>query len=286
VLTVKRILFPYDFSAQANQAAPFVRALADRLHASVTLLSVVPPAWEPPPAGMPPLAGNEPPEWKKALQEQLNGVLLEEFHGLDVERIAEAGDPAIRIVRCAEARQADLVMMPTHGLGVFRALLVGSVTSKVLHDAKCAVWTAAHTDAQVAEPLPRTIVCAVDGTPASASFLRWVSDFSQRLDARLSLVHVVEPVSDWPSLERERRLQEQVRQSHEAHIKRMEEAAGVTAPFRVVVGEPTQAIAETAAQEHADLVIIGRGTLAEPFGRLRTHAFGIVQRSPCPVLSI
>jgi hypothetical protein len=33
-------------------------------------------------------------------------------------------------------------------------------------------------------------------------------------------------------------------------------------------------------------MIIGRGSVHEPFGRLRTHAFGIIQRSPCPVLSV
>jgi len=43
---------------------------------------------------------------------------------------------------------------------------------------------------------------------------------------------------------------------------------------------------EEAVRINADLVIIGRGTIARPFGRLRTHAFGIVQGSPCPVLSV
>jgi hypothetical protein len=39
-------------------------------------------------------------------------------------------------------------------------------------------------------------------------------------------------------------------------------------------------------QEDADLILIGRGIVTETLGRLRTHAFGIVQRSPCPVLSV
>jgi len=26
--------------------------------------------------------------------------------------------------------------------------------------------------------------------------------------------------------------------------------------------------------------------LASPFGRIRTHAFGIIEQSPCPVLSV
>ena len=32
--------------------------------------------------------------------------------------------------------------------------------------------------------------------------------------------------------------------------------------------------------------VLGRGSLQAPLGRLRTHAYGIIQRSPCPVLSV
>jgi nucleotide-binding universal stress UspA family protein len=42
--TIKHILLPLDFSAASWAAIPFVRALANRLHAKVTVLSVVPPA--------------------------------------------------------------------------------------------------------------------------------------------------------------------------------------------------------------------------------------------------
>jgi nucleotide-binding universal stress UspA family protein len=54
----------------------------------------------------------------------------------------------------------------------------------------------------------------------------------------------------------------------------------------VAVGEIVNTVVEEASREQADLVIIGRGAISESFGRLRTHAFGIVQRSPCPVLSV
>jgi nucleotide-binding universal stress UspA family protein len=104
--------------------------------------------------------------------------------------------------------------------------------------------------------------------------------------ARLTLLHVVGPTSDWPALESERRLQEQVRDDTRERITAMLKSAGVDAPLRVAVGGIVQTATEEATQEQADLVIIGRGTVSEPFGRLRTHAFGIIQRSPCPVLSV
>jgi hypothetical protein len=55
---IKHILFPFDFSVQGSQIVPFVRTLAMRFHAKVTVLSVVPPTWELPPQGMRPLVGD------------------------------------------------------------------------------------------------------------------------------------------------------------------------------------------------------------------------------------
>jgi len=41
--TIGHILFPFDFSKQSLEIVPFVRVMATRLEAKVTLLSVVPP---------------------------------------------------------------------------------------------------------------------------------------------------------------------------------------------------------------------------------------------------
>lgn len=283
---ITHILFPFDFSAQGLQIVPFVRTLATRFDAKLTVYSVVPPTWELPPEGMRPLVGNSPREWVDDLQRRLNHSLIDEFKGLHVERLADGGDPAIRIAAFAAKNQVDLLTMPTHGLGVFRRLLVGSVTSKILHDAICPVWTAAHTEVQRAPHRPQQVLCAVDRTPKHAALMQWADAFCHTLDARLNVVHVVGPITDWPSLARERELQEQVRQEALANLETTQRAAGLSIPVRVAVGEIVNSVVEEARQENADLLIIGRGSIAEPFGRLRTHAFGIVQQSPCPVLSV
>jgi nucleotide-binding universal stress UspA family protein len=283
---ITHILFPFDFSAEGLEVVPFVRALAARFDATVTVLSVVPPTWELPPEGMRPLTGESPREWVDALQRRLNHALMREFQGVRVDRIADAGDPALRIAAFARTNPTDLIMLPTHGLGVFRRLLVGSVTSKVLHDAACPVWTAAHAETQHAPHLPQRILCAVDGSAKSAALLHWADAFCHLLDARLSALHVVSPITDWPSLARERERQEQVREEARVHLDTIQQTAGLSIPVRVAVGEIVNTVVEEACQEHADLVIVGRGAISESFGRLRTHAFGIVQRSPCPVLSV
>jgi nucleotide-binding universal stress UspA family protein len=100
------------------------------------------------------------------------------------------------------------------------------------------------------------------------------------------VLHVVEPVSDWPALRRERELQEEVRDTATTAVESMLKSAGVAAKSRVVVGEIVSRAAEAAREEKADLVIVGRGAITEAFGRMRTHAFGIIEQSPCPVLSV
>ena len=161
---ITHILFPFDFSRQGEQTVPFVKALACRVNARVTLYSVMPPAFDAAPAGLGSRMGDDPVAWKRELQDRLDHVLVDELAGVSVERVADCGNPALRAVRFAESHGVDLIMMPTHGLGLFRSLLVGSVTSKVLHDAKCPVWTAPHTETQRAGGLPKTVLCAIDGS--------------------------------------------------------------------------------------------------------------------------
>ena len=285
-MAIKHIVFPFDFSPRGLAVVPFVGALATRFDAKVTILSVVPPTWELPPEGMTPLIGDSPREWVDALQDRLTQTLVHELKDLRVDRVADGGDPALRIAAFANTNDVDLIMMPTHGLGVFRRVLVGSVTTKVLHDARCPVWTAAHAETQQSPHLPQQVLCAVDGTSKSAALLQWADAFCHALGARLNVLHVVEPITDWPSLERERDLQERVREEARRNLEKTQQAAGLAIPIRVAVGEIVNTVAEEARQARADLVVIGRGSIGEPFGRLRTHAFGIVQQSPCPVLSV
>ena len=283
---IKNILFPFDFSTPGMLAARFVRTVAERNEAKVTLISIVPPVWSIPPAGIPAVVPVEAEKMSAQLQEHLDGALKDEFAGLNVARIGDRGDPAERIVRYAHANAIDLIMMPTHGLGAFRSFLIGSVTAKVLHDAECPVWTATHAEEQHAADSPKTVVCAVDTTDQSAGLMRWAADFAQRLGGSLKLVHVVPPISDWLTLTSERELQEQVREAARTNVQSLMRSAGIEAPLRVAVGKISDTVTEEARQEGADLVIIGRGALRSAFGRLRTHAYGIIQTSPCPVISV
>lgn len=284
--SIQHILFPFDFSEAGSRAANYIGPLANRLHAKVTLLSVVPPIWNEPLAGMGPVIVQDPDELNRQLQTRLNQTFGQEFAGLEVDRIAVTGDPAVEITAFAHNQKVDLIMMPTHGFGLFRSLLLGSVTAKVLHDSHCPVWTSAHAEKQDAPHLPNKMLCAIDGTPESIGVLRWASQLSSQLGASLNLLHVVAPASDLLALESERDLQESLREAARERVETFIKAAAVEAPLRVAVGDVAPTIAEEARQEGAHLLLLGRGSLQSKMGRLRTHEYGIIQSSPCPVISV
>ena len=286
MLTIKHILFPCDFSEQCSSAVPFVTAIARRFDAKVTLLTVNPPPWDEPPAALEAEAAVDTRELAIESQSRLETMLVEEFSGFPVQAITKSGDPALRITEFAHNNKVDLIMMPSHGYGRFRSLLIGSVTAKVLHDAQCPVWTATHAEEQQPTNMPRTILCAVDGMPQSLGVLEWASAFSREMGSTLKLIHVAPRISDALALPSEEVLQEEVNQQARAKIESLQKSASVEAHLEIAVGSVAEAVAQAAEHQGANLVIIGRGSLQATLGRLRTHAYAIIHKSPCPVLSV
>ena len=289
MLAIKNILFPVDFSERCCGAAPFVRAMAQRFGARITLMSVVSPFWQSAASGD--LSASmvvDTAELKRDLELRLDGAFVREFAGLTVDRVAEIGDPAEIITRYAHTQGTDLIMMPTHGYGPFRSLLLGSVTAKVLHDAQCPVWTATHVEDPPAihHVAGRNILCAIDATPKCSPLLEWAAEYAKVTGGALRLVHVVSGIQGWPDRQLDRELEETLRAQARETIDELQKAVGVKMPLCVAVGEIAGAVREEAERHNSDLIIIGRGLLHETLGRLRTHSHGIIRQAPCPVLSV
>ena len=126
----RNILFPVDFSDRSHAAVPHVKTMAQRYGASVTLLHVVerPAAWA--------VANDggyyvefDMPRLMKEMEERLAAFAAVDFPTGAVTRLVEKGDPGTSIAELATTWGADLIMLPTHGRGVFRSALLGSVTA-------------------------------------------------------------------------------------------------------------------------------------------------------------
>lgn len=282
------ILFPIDFSDRSRSAVPCVVEMARQFRARITVLHVIdlPSGWygvgDP---GFP--AMYDVPAIADSARERLEAFLGPAEPGMTVDYVFEKGEPAARIVTYASQHGAGLIMLPTHGMGTFRRLLLGSVTAKVLHDATCPVWTAAHVeDPQMHEHCHvRSILCAVGRKPESADIVRFAADLARSYQAPLRLVHAV---AEEPGL-----VEYAGPEFHDALLRRgeseladVQRRAGTDLPVFPGVGPVPRVVHDAAIQYAADLVVIGRGRLHDTLGGLRSSAYGIIRESPCPVLSV
>jgi nucleotide-binding universal stress UspA family protein len=197
-------------------------------------------------------------------------------------------DPASDIQSAANAWNADLIMIPSHGLGTFRRMMLGSVAAKVLHDAACPVWTSVHAvEAPALEDIHcRRILCAVDLSPRSRSVISWADWLAKECGASLGLIHAVAP---WPSVYGEgleppfsQTIASQAR--HQVTVLKCD--AGVEGEVFTASGEPWQIVAATAKRFGADLLVIGRHSGTGISQYVGQHAYSIIRHSPCPVISI
>ena len=288
---IKKILFPVDFSESCLGAARYAEAFAGRFQAEITLLHVVDiSAYRVPGSstgwGFSAIEiSREGVNWAR---QEMCRFLPEEFKYFDVKRQVMEGDAGLQIVAAARQSGADLIMMPTHGLSVFRRYILGSITAKVLHDAECAVWTGAHLEG--APPLEAIafpkVMCAIDMGSQSENALRWASGFAKEHSAELIVVHVVTAVEAGPAKYLDQRFVLEVSAQMRTELESLLETMGIVARIIVVGGDPAKTVSEIAQCENVNQLVIARGAVAETFGRLRTHAYSIIRSAPCPVVSV
>jgi nucleotide-binding universal stress UspA family protein len=145
-LTVRRVLFPTDFSDASRAAGATAAAVARQFGAELTVLYVVPPVTDPSPS------------------KGLAALAAELDQGVAVKTEVASGIPARRIVAYARQHDIDLIVMGTHGrTGLSRALL-GSVTEAVVRRAPCRVMVVPATPAEAeraSEQLEAGATCIV-----------------------------------------------------------------------------------------------------------------------------
>lgn len=296
MLPFRKILFPTDLSEHSAEALPYLARIAKEFGSHIVLLRAFDSneAF----AAIAAAGGVIPGGSSYGLTGHAEAALAqfgkEALSGLPVERVLGAGEAADCISHYAEAHAIDLIVMPTHGRGRFRRLLLGSVTSKVLHDVPIPVWTTAHAETlaqQSSQPI-RNILVAVDLSCESPKILAAASEIGGHFGATLRLVHAVTSVEVQPGVvfpggviddaPFQRFLLDTARQRMTA----LQCEAQTNFEVCIQLGIVATVLREAAIAQKAQLMIVGRGRLTKPLGRLRTNISSIIRDSPCPVLSL
>jgi nucleotide-binding universal stress UspA family protein len=279
-ISFSKILVPVDFSPQAEEAARYAKRLALHFKSELILLHVM----EPLPLGYSGYSMVDPyPESvenlsvarRAAVKSMLDRFTGGDLAGVPLRTIVAEGDAAGQIVSCSKTEGVNLIVMPTRGHSRLRRFLIGSVTAKVLHDSEIPVLTGSHLDETTDFPPAhaRTILCAVDLKSQSEMVLKWGGRLAEEFGAAVHVIHVTE--SNSPD-----------QQPVDQQLKNIAATVPLDLNLTITSGEPSKAVAATALQLGADLVVIGRGSTDGQLGRLRAQAYAIVRQSPCPVLSV
>jgi nucleotide-binding universal stress UspA family protein len=127
------VLIAYDGSEPSRRALDRVRTFMPQ--ASVAVVTVATPVYREP--WLSKFADKEDEEHQQEALTEAKARLAES--GIKAGGVSPVGDEAAEIVRVAEQSGADLIVLGARGLNPLKRLVLGSVSTKVLHQAPCDV---------------------------------------------------------------------------------------------------------------------------------------------------
>jgi nucleotide-binding universal stress UspA family protein len=281
----KHILFPIDFSERSRALKRQVEWLASRFGSQVTLLHVfeIPACW----CGL-----GEAPVLNVECLKALCNSAQQRLHNYEIgvpeariKHILLEGSVADEIMNWVNERDVDLIVMGTHGYGALQGWLLGSVTAKLLHNARCPIWTDSVLEARPSDQAISQILCAVEIIDETVHLLRFTRELAQQFGATVRLIHSVPEFETRPNRYLDFDLHGYLMESARVEIAKMQREAGTEFPLNISEAGISHALCDAADQYGADLVVIGRGKALKTLGRFQTHASEIIRYAPCPVLS-
>ena len=153
MIELKTILYPTDFSENADHARPYVVDFAKRFQAKVVLLHAVPPPTYAPAYELPIDLKQMDERIQEAAREKIEKLQVQiSGEGIETETVVDVGSAFVEIIRNARERNVDLIILSTHGYGAVKHLLLGSTAERVVRKAPCPVLTIRHPEHEFVHP--------------------------------------------------------------------------------------------------------------------------------------
>ncbi len=269
---LERIIVPLDGSALAEHALPVAELLARTVTGSIDLVSVR----RPPGTGQ---AGDAPrvhPTIEAYLESVSSGLAK---GGLQVHSAVRQGRIPEEIGRHGMERNADIIVMATHGRSRVDHLLGRNIATAVVRQTALPVllirptdaWTSRHT------AFAKLLVC-LDGSEESEEVLPWARIFARHFHSTLVLLTVPETEGETQRLK--------------TYLDSVAEALrniGFVAETRVEGSGAVRTIARVAESEGCDLIMMatrGRGAPENIDVEVGSVTERVVQAAHCPVFAV
>jgi nucleotide-binding universal stress UspA family protein len=238
--------------------------------------------------------------WLLQVRTEVRNLLADPmFNGLEVEPVIVEGDPAPEIAKAVRNYDIDLVTVVTHGRKGLSRALWGSTAEEIIAEAPCPVLTirppqhdfVEHRGDHSEVRLNRVLLATNFG-PSSVAATQVANQLANQTGAELHAVHVIGdyleqiavmfPEGGLNALSRLRTyVQERMRQ--------LTRGDGARATPHIAEGRPYEEIVRFAAEQDADLIVIGTSVHASLFGGapvLGSEIERVVRNAPCPVLCV
>ena len=303
----KRMLVPLDGSERAELVFDYAKELAGRLDLDLILLHVSGSSEH----DLPPIHRAYIERAAEILRRQ-SAEVQEKTGGKPGGKALEArgelavGNAAEEILRYADEKDIDLILIATHGRSGVKRWAMGSVADKVLRASKVPVWLvrAGIPEEIVHDKWPRrTILVPLDGSKLAESVLPHVEALAKQRGTELVdvvLLRVCElPVisADYPEaimelsweehVEQEKAWHKRAAERYLAEVEKRLSDAGLRVRSEVLLGRPIDEIIDYANKNPFNLIVLsthGRtGVIRWAYGQV---ADKVLQRSTSPIFLV
>ena len=227
--------------------------------------------------------------WAKHVSEQMKSI----FPGWHINSVAEADSPAWALIRKADQWRPDLIVMGARGHSVLGGrLILGSISQRVLYEARCSVRIARASDHSPDKPV--RLLIGVDSSADSNAAVEAICNRHWPRGTEVGLLTVVDTVMPltsnpsepsamkWIEVADEKNWNE-VREIFEPAARRIR-SAGIHAEVLIRRGNPAHEILEEADTWGADCIFVGaKGTRGIDRLLLGSVSSAVSSRAHCSV---
>jgi nucleotide-binding universal stress UspA family protein len=220
----------------------------------------------------------------RAFAAQARERLLRYFPAWTIRAEACADSPAWAVIKKADEWQPHLVVVGSHGHSTIGRILLGSVSEKVLTQARCSIRVA--RGGRKKTTASARLVIGVDGSPEALAAVGTVVGRVWPADSEACVLAVLDQMlsatAEW-SEQGDTDVATRVHAITEAAVEQLR-AAGLRASSKVVEGDPKRILVEEATRWRADCIFVGaRGLRRLERFLLGSVSIAVAARAPCSV---